>query len=52
VVKVETRGFNQDGKLVIRYQRSVMVYKREHAPARDLFPVPEPPPPEPAKARE
>lgn len=38
IVKIETRGYNQDGKLVIRYQRSVMVWKRDHAPARDLFP--------------
>lgn len=38
IVKVETRGYNQDGNLVIRYRRSVMVWKRDHAPARDLFP--------------
>lgn len=41
IVKVETRGYNQNGTLVIRYQRSVMVWKSEHAPSRDLFPAPE-----------
>jgi itaconyl-CoA hydratase len=35
---VRTRGIQQDGKVVIDYARSVMVWKREHAPARDLFP--------------
>ena len=38
IVKVETRGYNQHGDLVIRYRRSVMVWKRAHAPAHDLFP--------------
>jgi len=40
IVKVETRGYNQKGDLVIRYRRSVMVWKREHAPSLDLFPQP------------
>jgi itaconyl-CoA hydratase len=40
VVKVETRGYNQHGDLVIKYRRSVMVYKREHAPGADIFPEP------------
>jgi acyl dehydratase len=40
IVKVETRGYNQHGDLVIRYRRSVMVWKREHAPSRDIFPQP------------
>jgi len=38
IVTVETRGYKQDGTLVIRYQRSVMVWKRAHAPAVNLFP--------------
>ncbi len=42
IVKVRTRGYNQDGKVVIEYTRSVMVWKRAHAPRLDLFPVPEP----------
>jgi itaconyl-CoA hydratase len=40
IVKVETRGYNQHGDLVITYRRSVMVWKREHAPTLDLFPEP------------
>ena len=40
IVKVETRGYTQDGDLVISYRRSVMVWKREHAPSRDIFPEP------------
>ena len=40
VVKIETRGYNQEGTLVIRYRRSLMVWNRDHAPSKDLFPVP------------
>ena len=42
IVKVRTRGYNQDGQVVIEYARTVMVWKRDHAPRLDLFPVPEP----------
>jgi acyl dehydratase len=38
VVKVRTRGVNQDGVVVIEYERSVMVWKKGHAPLRALFP--------------
>ena len=38
IVKVETRGYKQDGTPVIRYRRSVMVWKRAHAPSAALFP--------------
>ena len=38
IVKVRTRGVQQEGKIVIDYVRSVMVWKREHAPKQDLFP--------------
>ena len=38
IVKVRTRGVNQDGQIVIEYERSVMVWKRDHAPLRALFP--------------
>jgi acyl dehydratase len=38
IVKVETRGYNQDGTLVIKYRRSVMVWRRDHAPSQKLFP--------------
>jgi itaconyl-CoA hydratase len=32
IVRFETTGFNQDGKVVITFKRTVMVYKRGHAP--------------------
>jgi len=38
IVKVETRGYKQDGTLVIKYRRSVMVWRRAHAPSAALFP--------------
>jgi itaconyl-CoA hydratase len=38
VVKVRTRGLNQDGMVVIEYERSIMVWKKAHAPLTELFP--------------
>ncbi|WP_373070239.1 MaoC family dehydratase [Gemmatimonas sp.] len=38
VVKVRTHGLNQNGKTVIEYERSVMVWKRAHAPQLTHFP--------------
>jgi itaconyl-CoA hydratase len=38
IVKVMTRGINQEGTVVIEYVRSVMVWKGEHAPRVALFP--------------
>jgi acyl dehydratase len=38
IVKVRTRGIQQEGKVVIDYTRSVMVWKKAYAPKRDLFP--------------
>lgn len=38
IIKVRTRGIKQDGTVVIDYIRSVMVWKRAHAPRRDIFP--------------
>jgi len=38
IIKVRTRGINQDGKIVIEYERSVMVWKKGHAPLKALFP--------------
>jgi itaconyl-CoA hydratase len=32
IVKVRTTGFNQDGEVVIAFDRTIMVYKRIHAP--------------------
>jgi acyl dehydratase len=33
IVTVKTTGYNQDGKTVITFKRTVMVYKRDHGPA-------------------
>ncbi len=38
IVKVRTRGVQQEGKVVIDYTRSVMVWRKEFAPRRDIFP--------------
>ncbi len=32
IVTVNTTGYNQDGKVVISFQRTLMVYKRDFAP--------------------
>ncbi len=32
IVKVRTTGFNQDGTVVISFERTIMVYKKGHAP--------------------
>lgn len=40
IVKFRTRGMKQDGTIVIEYTRSVMVWKREHAPGLQHFPEP------------
>jgi acyl dehydratase len=34
IVRVRTSGYNQDGVTVIEFERSIMVYRRGHAPAR------------------
>ena len=38
LVKVKTRGVQQEGKVVIEFSRTIMVYKRAHAPLQNLFP--------------
>lgn len=38
IIKVRTRGIQQEGKIVIDYARSVMVWKRKHAPKKHPFP--------------
>ena len=38
IVRVRTTGYNQDGIPVIEFVRSVMVWRRGHAPSIDLFP--------------
>lgn len=37
IVEVRTTGFKQDGTVVITYRRTILVYKRGHAP---VHPVP------------
>jgi len=32
ILTVKTTGFNQEGTVVITFMRTIMVYKREHAP--------------------
>ena len=32
IVVVRTTGYNQDGRTVITFKRTVLVYKRDHAP--------------------
>jgi acyl dehydratase len=38
IIKVRTRGIQQEGKVVIEYTRSVMVYKKAFAPNKEIFP--------------
>lgn len=33
IVTVETIGYNQDGTVVIRFRRAIMVYRRGHGPS-------------------
>ena len=39
IVKFRTMGYNQDGVVVIEFTRTILVYKRNHAPA-DTQPEP------------
>jgi itaconyl-CoA hydratase len=39
IVSVKTRGYNQRGEVVVEMRRSVLVWKRDHAPVRAIFPV-------------
>ena len=32
IVKVRTTGFNQEGTVVISFERTIMVYKKDYAP--------------------
>lgn len=34
IIKVKTSGYNQDGKIVLTFTRTVMIYKRGYAPKR------------------
>jgi len=39
LVEIKTTGFKQDGTIVIAFRRTILVYKRGHAPER---PIPSP----------
>ena len=39
LVEIKTRGFKQDGTVVMEFRRAILVYKRGHAPA---LPTPRP----------
>ena len=41
IVTVKSTGFNQDGKIVMTFKRTFMVYKRGHVPPRFRPPAPE-----------
>jgi itaconyl-CoA hydratase len=32
IVTVSTRGLNQDGKVVMSFERTMLIYKRGHSP--------------------
>ncbi len=38
IVKFLSRGINQDGKIVMSFKRTIMVYKNGAAPTDDIFP--------------
>jgi acyl dehydratase len=38
IVQFMTRGMNQDGKIVISFKRTILVYKKGAAPMNDTFP--------------
>lgn len=38
IVRIATRGMNQDGTIVIEFKRTIMVYRRGQSPKKDLHP--------------
>jgi itaconyl-CoA hydratase len=38
IIEVKTRGINQNGKVLLTFRRSIMVYKRDYAPQKGIFP--------------
>ncbi len=38
IVQVKTTGFNQEGVVIIEFRRTIMVYKRAHAPQPGTMP--------------
>jgi len=41
IVRFNTTGFNEHGTVVIEFKRTIMVYKREHAPVNLRISPPE-----------
>ena len=39
IVEIKTTGYKQDGTVVMTFRRTILIYKRGHAPAR---PTPRP----------
>lgn len=39
IVTVKTRGITEKGKVVLELTRSILIYKRAHAPQTNLFPA-------------
>jgi acyl dehydratase len=42
IVHIESRGYNQDGVLVLSLRRTIMVWRKASAPSGGLFPDVEP----------
>ncbi len=38
IVTVKTRGIQQEGVVVIEFERSILIWKRDHAPSTGMFP--------------
>lgn len=38
IVTIKTRGIQQEGVVVIEFERSILIWKRDHAPSADVFP--------------
>ena len=39
IVTVRTEGVKQDGTCILRYRRSILVWRREHSPSGHVFPT-------------
>ena len=39
IISMRCRGINQRREVVIEFKRTIMVYKREHSPRKNIFPV-------------
>ncbi len=35
IITVKTCGYNQEGKIVIEFVRTIMVYKKDHVPVKE-----------------